>query len=169
MLTVQSIWKEAGYGTIIFLAALTGINPELYEAGQMDGTNRWQKMWHITLPGIKGIIITLLILRIGTLLSIGFEQVYLMISAPVAFVADVFDTYAYRVGVQQGNFSFATAAGLFKSVVGVLLVLGANWAAKRFGEEGVQLDKNLCSPWAAGSCYSDAAHICSAHLLHVSV
>lgn len=137
MLTAQSIWKDAGYGTIIFLAALTGINPELYEAGQIDGANRWQKIRYITIPGIKSTIIVLLILRLGSLLSVGFEQVYLMTSAPVASVADVFDTYAYRVGVQQGNFSFATAAGFFKSVVGLVLVIGADRMAKKFGEEGV--------------------------------
>ncbi|MDF2923542.1 MAG: binding-protein-dependent transport system inner rane component [Paenibacillaceae bacterium] len=137
MLTAQSIWKDAGYGTIIFLAALSGINPELYEAAQIDGANRWKRMLFITLPGIKSTIIILLILRMGSLLSIGFEQVYLMMSPPVSSVADVFDTYAYRVGVQQGDFSLATAAGLFKSTVGLILILAANWLAKKFGEEGV--------------------------------
>ncbi|MBP1966544.1 ABC transporter permease [Paenibacillus aceris] len=137
MLTAQSIWKEAGWGTIIFLAALAGINSEQYEAAQIDGANRWQQMRNVTLPGIRGTIIVLLILRLGQVMDVGFEQIYLMSSGPVAHLADVFDTYAYRVGIQQGRFGYATVAGLFKSVVGLILVVTANRVAKKFGEEGL--------------------------------
>ncbi|WP_189012184.1 ABC transporter permease [Paenibacillus marchantiophytorum] len=137
MLTAQSIWKEAGWGTIIFLAALAGINSELYEAAQIDGATRWQQMRNVTIPGIKSTIIVLLILRLGQVMDVGFEQIYLMASGPVAQVADVFDTYVYRVGIQQGRFSYATVAGLFKSVVGLILVVSANRLAKKFGEEGL--------------------------------
>lgn len=137
LLTSQSIWKDAGYGTIIFLAALTSINPEQYEAAQIDGASRWKQLLYITLPGIKSTIVVLLILRLGSVMDVGFEQVYLMISAPVESIGDVFDTYAYRVGVQQGRFSFAVAAGMFKSIVGFILVVAANRIAKKMGEEGV--------------------------------
>lgn len=137
MLTAQSMWKEAGWGTIIFLAALAGINSELYEAAQIDGANRWQQMLNVTIPGIRSTIVVLLILRLGQVMDVGFEQIYLMMSGPVAYVADVFDTYVYRLGIQQGRFSYATVAGLFKSVVGLILVVTANRLAKKFGEEGL--------------------------------
>ncbi|WP_240421999.1 ABC transporter permease [Paenibacillus periandrae] len=137
MLTAQSIWKDAGWGTIIFLAALSGIHPELYEAAMIDGANRWKQTLHVTLPGIRHIVVILLILRLGSVMEVGFEQIYLMTSAPVSHVADVFDTYAYRTGVQNGRFSFATTVGIFKSVIGLILVVLANKLARRMGEEGV--------------------------------
>lgn len=137
MLTAQSIWKDAGWGTIIFLASMASIDPQLYEAGKMDGAGRFRQMWHITLPGIRPVIIILLILRIGHIMDVGFEQVFLMMNGAVSEVADVFDTYVYRLGVKQGQFSYSTAVGLFKSVVGLLLVIGANKLAKKFGEDGV--------------------------------
>lgn len=137
VLTVQSIWKESGWGTIIFLAAIAGVNTELYEAAKIDGASRIRQMWHITLPAIRNVIIVLLILKIGHIMDVGFEQVYLMMNGAVSEVADVFDTYVFRLGIQQGQFSFSTAVGLFKSVVGLMLVLLANWLSKRFGEDGV--------------------------------
>lgn len=137
LLTAQSIWKEAGWGTIIFLAALSGINQDLYEAAQIDGANRWQQTLNITLPGIKSTIVVLLILRLGQVMEVGFEQVYLMMSSPVSHVGDVFDTYVYRTGIQNGRFSYATVVGIFKSVVGLVLVVSANRLAKKFGEEGL--------------------------------
>jgi len=139
MVTVQSIWKEAGWGTIIFLAAIAGVNPQLYEAAVMDGANRMRQMWHITLPAIRNVIIILFILRLGSIMDTGFEQIYLMMNnnATVTDVADVFDTYVYRTGIKQGQFSYSTAIGLFKSIVGIVLVMLANKAAKKFGEEGV--------------------------------
>ncbi len=137
MLTVQSIWKEAGWGTIIFLAAIAGVDPQLYEAARMDGAGRIRQMWHVTLPAIRNVVIILLILRLGHMMDVGFEQVFLMYNGAVSEVAEVFDTYVYRVGIQQGQFSFSTAAGLFKSIVGLVLVVGANKLAKKMGEEGV--------------------------------
>jgi putative aldouronate transport system permease protein len=137
LLTLQSIWKDAGWGTIIFLASMAGIDPQLYEAAKIDGASRFRQIWHVTLPGIRSVIVILLILRIGHIMDVGFEQVFLMMNGAVSDVADVFDTYVYRLGVKQGQFSFSTAVGLFKSVVGLLLVIGANKLAKKFGEDGV--------------------------------
>lgn len=137
MLTAQSIWKEVGWGTIIFLAAIAGIDPQLYEAAVMDGAGRMRRIWHITLPGMRNVIIILFILRLGTIMDTGFEQIYLMMNAAVSNVAEVFDTYVYRVGIKQGEFSYSTAIGLFKSVVGVILVVAANQIAKRFGQDSL--------------------------------
>lgn len=137
LLTIQNIWKETGWGTIIFLAAIAGVDPQLYEAAKMDGANRLRQAWHITLPAIRSVIIVLFILKLGNIMDVGFEQVFLMMNGAVSNVADVFETYAYRLGIQQGQFSFSTAVGLFKSVIGLILVIAANKLAKRFGEEGV--------------------------------
>ncbi|MFS0726256.1 ABC transporter permease [Paenibacillus sp. 1P07SE] len=137
LLTLQVIWKEAGWGTVIFLAAIAAVDPQLYEASRMDGAGRLRQMWHVTLPAIRNVIVILLILRIGHMMDVGFEQVYLMMNGAVAQVADVFDTYVYRSGIQQGQFSYSTAVGLFKSVVGLVLVVGANYLAKRLGDDGV--------------------------------
>ncbi|MDO5417667.1 MAG: ABC transporter permease subunit [Lachnospiraceae bacterium] len=136
MLIGQSMWKETGYGTIIFLAALSGVDVQLYEAAEVDGANRWQKMWHVTLPAIRGTIIIMLILKVGSLLNTGYEQIFLMQNSMNRGVSDVFDTYIYTKGVVNGNYSLATAAGMFKSVVSMIMVLGANKIAKVFGESG---------------------------------
>ncbi|OXS54048.1 polysaccharide ABC transporter ATP-binding protein [Cohnella sp. CIP 111063] len=137
LLTAQSIWKETGWGTIIFLAAMAGIDPQLHEAARIDGAGRIRQIWHVTLPGIRNVIVTLLILRLGNIMDVGFEQVFLMMNSAVTDVADVFETYVYRNGIQQGQFSYSTAVGLFKSVIGLLMVIGANKLAKRYGEEGL--------------------------------
>ncbi len=137
LLTGQSVWKEAGWGTIIFLAAIAGVNTELYEAARIDGANRFRQIWHVTLPAIRNVIIILLILRLGDVMEVGFEQVFLMYNGAVSEVAEVFDTYVYRVGIQQGQFSYSTAVGLFKSFVGLVLVVIANKMSKKFGEEGI--------------------------------
>jgi putative aldouronate transport system permease protein len=137
LLTSQSMWKEAGWGTIIFLAAIAGVNTELYEAAKMDGANRFRQIWHVTLPAIRNVIVILLILRLGDIMEVGFEQVFLMYNGAVSSVAEVFDTYVYRVGIQQGQFSYSTAVGLFKSIVGLVLVVVANRMAKKVGEEGI--------------------------------
>ncbi|MDO4295945.1 MAG: ABC transporter permease subunit [bacterium] len=136
MLVGQSMWKETGYGTIIFLAALSGVDLQLYEAAEVDGANRWHKMWHITLPAIRSTIIIMLILKVGSILNTGYEQIFLMQNSMNRSVSDVFDTYIYTKGVVQGNYSLATAAGMFKSVVSMIMVLGANRLAKAFGESG---------------------------------
>nr|WP_223836354.1 sugar ABC transporter permease [Paenibacillus oceani] len=137
LITSQVVWKETGWGTIIFLAALAGVDPQLYEAARIDGANRWQQLWNITLPALKTTIVILLILRLGHFLDSGFEQIFLMLHSINRDVGEVFDTYVYTVGVQQGQFSYSTAVGLFKSVVGLILVMAANKLAKRMGEEGV--------------------------------
>lgn len=137
MIISQIIWKETGWGTIIFLAALAGVNPELYESARIDGANRWRQLWHVTLPAIKGVITILIILRLGNFLDLGFEQIFLMVNALNREVGEVFDTYVYRVGILGAQFSYSAAVGLFKSVVGLMLVLGANWFARKIGEEGV--------------------------------
>ena len=137
LLTAQSIWKEAGWGTVIFLAAIAGVDRQLYEAAIMDGASRTRQAWHITLPAIRNIIVVLLILRVGHMMDVGFEQVYLMSNGAVSKVSDVIDTYVYRLGLQQAQFSFTAAVGMFKSVIGLILVILANRLSKRFGEEGI--------------------------------
>ncbi len=133
----QDIWRETGYGTIIFLAALAGVDQEMYEAARVDGAGRWRLMWHITLPAIRGTIIMMLILRVGSLLNTGYEQIFLMRNDLNIETADVFDTYIYTRGIKQGQYSFSSAAGMFKSVVGMILVLGSNKISKMFGESGI--------------------------------
>ncbi|MGE7828750.1 ABC transporter permease [Paenibacillus sp. NPDC093718] len=137
LVVLQVIWKEAGWGTIIFLAALSGINPSLYEAAVMDGANRWRQLWHITLPGIRSTIIIMLILRLGHVLDSGFEQIFLMLNSFNMDVGNVLDTFVFFKGIDQADYSFATAVGLFKGLIGLLLVMIANRLAKRYGEEGV--------------------------------
>lgn len=137
MIIAQSIWKEAGWGTIIFLAALSGVDLQLYEAARMDGAGRWRQLWHITIPAIRSTIVILFILRLGSFLDTGFEHIFLMLNSMNREVGEVFDTYVYMKGLTQAQYSYSAAVGLFKSVVGLVLVLGANKFAKKFGEEGV--------------------------------
>ena len=137
MIVLQSIWKETGWGTILFLAALASVDQEQYEAAVMDGAGRLRRMWHITLPAIRSTIVVLLILRIGSFLNIGFEQIFLMTNSLNRSVAEIFDTYVYVVGITQGAYSYSTAVGLFKSVVGIILIFGANYIAKKFDQDGL--------------------------------
>lgn len=137
MIILEVIWKESGWGTIIFLAALSGVDPTLYEAAKIDGAGRFRQMWHITVPAIRSTIVILFILRLGNFLDTGFEQIFLMLNSTNREVGEVFDTYVYVNGIQQGQFSFSTAVGLFKSLVGLCLVLAANKVSKKFGEQGV--------------------------------
>ena len=137
LVTAQAIWKDAGWGMIVFLAALSTINPALYEAAAADGANRWRRMWHITLPGLRPVIVLLLILRLGDALTVGFEQFILQRSAVGGGAAEVLDTYVYYQGLLVGDFGYGAAAGLFKGVVGLVLVLLANRFAHLIGEQGV--------------------------------
>nr|MDH3164453.1 sugar ABC transporter permease [Bacillus licheniformis] len=137
MYILQVIWREAGWSTIIYLAAITAVDPRLYEAAKMDGANRLRRMWHVTLPAIRSVIVVLLILKIGDTLELGFEHVYLLLNATNREVAEIFDTYVYTAGLKQGQFSYSTAVGLFKATVGLILVVFANRMAKKFGEEGI--------------------------------
>ena len=133
----QDIWRETGYGTIVFLAALSSVDQELYEAARVDGAGRWRLMWHITLPAIRGTIIMMLILRVGGILNTGYEQIFLMRNDLNIARAEVFDTYIYTKGIRSGQYSFSTAAGMFKSIVGMIMVLLSDRVAKAFGESGL--------------------------------
>ena len=131
------VWATAGWGTILYLAALTTIDPTLYEAAKVDGANRWRQLWHITLPGIRPTIITLLILNVGWVLGVNFEQVLLM-QNPVTFAtSDIVSTYLFRLGIQSAQFSYAAAIGLFQSFIGMTLLVITNIIAKRLTDEGL--------------------------------
>jgi len=137
LITSQAIWKDAGWGTIIFLAALSRIDQEQYEAAAVDGASAWQRLINITLPALKGLFILLLILRLGSSLSVGFEQIILQ-QGPVGLEAsEVLDTWVYNNGILGGDWGMSAAVGLVKSVIGLLLVIGANKLAHMFGERGV--------------------------------
>jgi len=131
----SNLWKEMGWNTIIYLAAMTAIDPTLYEAAVIDGANRYQKMWHITLPGIKSTIVVLLIMNVGHILQAGFEIQYFLGNGLVVERAEIIDIFVLRYGIQMGNYSLATAAGIFKTVVSVILISIANFIAGRLGEE----------------------------------
>lgn len=133
----QSIWKETGYGTIVFLAALSGVDMDLYDAARVDGAGRWKLMWHITLPAIRGTIVIMLILRMGTILNTGYDQIFLMRNDLNRSAAEVFDTYVYTRGISQAQYSLSTAVGIFKSIVSIILILGTNKIAKLCGESGI--------------------------------
>jgi putative aldouronate transport system permease protein len=137
LLTSQIIWKDTGWATILFLAALSQIDAQLYEAASVDGASRMKQLWHVTLPGLRGIIILLFILRLGDSLTVGFEQIILQQQAVGRDVSEVLDTYVYNNGVIGGAWGVAAAVGLVKGVVGVILVLTANKVAHIFGEQGV--------------------------------
>ncbi len=134
---VLGIWKEAGWGTIIYLAALTAISPELYEAAAVDGANRWRRIWHITLPGIRSTIIVILIMRLGHILGSEFDRPLALSNKLVTSVSNVISIFVYQRGIKGNQFSLSIAVGLFQSVVGVLFLLGANTLAKKFGERGI--------------------------------
>ncbi|WP_394428995.1 ABC transporter permease [Streptomyces sp. SGAir0957] len=137
LVTAQSVWKDAGWGIIVFLAALAAVSTDLYEAAAMDGAGRWRRMWHVTLPALRPVIALLLVLRVGDALSVGFEQFLLQRDAVGVGVSEVLDTYVWNMGIQNGDFSYAAAVGLVKGVIGVCLVLAANKFAHLLGEQGV--------------------------------
>lgn len=137
IIVIQNIWKETGWGMIIFLAALAGVDTQLYEAARVDGAGKLRQMWHITLPSIKSTIVIMLIMKVGTLLNIGFEQIFLMKNSLNSSVAEVFDTYVYTLGITQGAFSYSTTVGMFKSIVAATMVLATNWICKKCGETGL--------------------------------
>lgn len=134
-LVMSGIWKEIGWGTIIYLAALASIDSQMYEAAVLDGANRWKQTLFITIPSILPVIAILLILRVGSVLDAGFDQVLTLYSPAVYGVADTLDTYVYRIGLQNFQFSLTTAVGLFKNVVGLILVLFANFITKKWGRK----------------------------------
>lgn len=137
MVILQVMWKESGWSTVMFLAAITGIDMSLYEAAAVDGANKWRRLWHVTLPGMRSIIVLLLILRLGTVLTTGFEQIFLLRSGFTTDVAEVLDTFVYSRGILSGQWGFAAAVALLKTVIGAILIFVSNRAAKKFGEEGL--------------------------------
>ena len=137
MYIFQDLWKGAGWGTIVYLAAITNVDEQLYEAADMDGAGKLRKMWHITLPCIRPTIVTLLILKIGSILDMGFEHMFLLMNSMNREVAQIFDTFVYTAGIQNGQLSYSTAVGLFKGLVGLILVIFANRLAKKIGEDGI--------------------------------
>ncbi|UWZ59796.1 sugar ABC transporter permease [Dactylosporangium aurantiacum] len=137
LVTAQAVWKEAGWGIIVFLAALAAVDQSLYEAAAADGAGRWRRLWHVTLPGMRGVIVLMLVLRLGNALTVGFEQMLIQRQAVGRDASEVLDTFAYYYGVVNNNFSYGAAAGLFKGVLSLLLVLAANKLAHAFGEDGL--------------------------------
>jgi putative aldouronate transport system permease protein len=130
----SAIWQSVGWGSIIYLAAITNVDPTLYEAATVDGANRWKQLWHITLPGIMPIIIIMLILRIGHMMSVGYEKTILMYNPTTYETADVINSYVYRKGILQSDYGFSAAVGLFNSVINFALIILANRFSKRFSE-----------------------------------
>ncbi|OPJ59273.1 ABC transporter permease [Clostridium oryzae] len=133
----SGVWQGMGWGAILYLAALSGINMELYEAARIDGANRWKQTIHITIPGIMPTIVTLLILNIGGLLNVGFEKILLLYSPLTYSTADVISTYLYRLGLQSNSFSYATAIGLFEAIIGLILVGTANFVSRKLTENSL--------------------------------
>ena len=137
VVVLSDIWKETGWSTILYLAALLGINPDLYEAAEVDGASRWRRIWHISLPGIIPVVVLVTMLRLGNILDAGFSQIFVLYSVPVYSVGDIIDTWVYRSGVLDFQFSLATAVGLFKGVIGLILILAANQVAKRVAQQSL--------------------------------
>ena len=137
MLIVTDIYKGAGWGTIIYFAALSGVDPQLYEAAEIDGARKWKQLLHITLPSITPTIVVMLILSCNNIVNAGFDQIFMLYSATVYSVADIIDTYVYRIGIQRADYSFSTAAGLFKSVIALVMILIVNTVARKTGNEGI--------------------------------
>ncbi|WRZ90218.1 ABC transporter permease subunit [Streptomyces sp. NBC_01007] len=137
LVTAEGVWKDAGWGIIVFLAALSSVSPDLYEAAAMDGAGRWRRMWHITLPALRPVIALLLVLRVGDALTVGFEQLLLQRDSVGPGASEVLDTYVWWNGIRNQDFGYAAAAGLIKGVVGLGLVLTANKVAHLMGEQGV--------------------------------
>ncbi|MEU9861068.1 ABC transporter permease subunit [Streptomyces sp. NPDC047971] len=137
LLALQVMWKDAGWGTIIILAALLSIDRGLYEAAAMDGAGPWRRFWHVTLPGLSPVVVLLLILNLGNILTVGFEQILLQRDAVGPGAGEVLDTYVYFHGIKDNEWGTAAAVGLVKAVIGTVLVVGANTFAHRLGHEGV--------------------------------
>lgn len=131
------VWQSMGWGTILYLSAIAGINTELFEAARMDGANKLQQIWHVTLPGIRSTIIILLIMNVGRMINIGFDRPFIIGNSIVQKYSDVLSTFVYRAGITNAQFARATAIGLFQSVVGFIMINAANFIAKRLGEDGI--------------------------------
>ncbi|ASR48069.1 ABC transporter permease subunit [Paenibacillus kribbensis] len=134
---LTGVWQSAGWGTILYLAALTGINRELFEAAEVDGAGRLKRIWYITIPGMKTTIATLLIINLGNMITIGFDRPYVIGNVAVRDYSDVLSTFVYRIGMESGQYTLATVVGLFQAVVGLIFVLGANYASKKLTDESI--------------------------------
>lgn len=132
--TLMTLWQTAGFNAIVYIAALMGIDPQLYEAALVDGAGRWQRIWHITLPGIIPTIVTMFIMNIGKIVKVGYESIILLYQPSTYSTADVISTYSFRMGIQNGDYGIATAAGLFEAVIALILVVIANKVSKRLTE-----------------------------------
>jgi putative aldouronate transport system permease protein len=130
-------WKEMGWSAIIFIAALMAIDPSLYEAAMVEGASAVQRVWYITLPSIRPVIVMVVLLRLGTILDAGFNQIFMLYSTSVYSVADIIDTWVYRQGLLEFQFGLATAVGIFKGVIGMLLIMASNWLVKRISDSSL--------------------------------
>jgi putative aldouronate transport system permease protein len=137
ILVISDIWQSCGWGSIIYLAAISGIDPQLYEAAKVDGAGRFRRMWNITVPSISNVIVIMFIFSIGNIMNAGFDQIFNLYNPRVYEVSDIIDTYVYRTGLVQFNFSYSTAVGLFKNAIGLILVVMANRLSKHFGQSGL--------------------------------
>ncbi len=137
LLVLSSMWKEAGMHSIIYLAAITSVDANVYEAAIIDGANKRQQARYVTLPGIASTVVILFILQLGSILSAGMEQTLVLLNPMVTSVGEIIDTYVYKIGLKQGDYSFSTAVGLFKSLVGYVLVVGSNWLSKKVRGESI--------------------------------
>ena len=135
VLVGSNIWKEIGWGSIIYLAAITNIDPTLYEVAKIDGANRLQRIFYITLPGIANVVVIMLIFAVGKIINDNFDQIFNLMNNQVMQVADVISTYTYREGIKEMNYGYATAVGLFKNTISFIFVMGANWLAQKMGQE----------------------------------
>lgn len=135
LLVFSDIWKEVGWGTIVYLAAITSIDGQQYEAALIDGANHWQKLWYITIPALMPTIMTMLLLRVGKILNVGFDQVFILQNSLVYDASEIIDTYVYKLAFQQGQHAISAAAGLFKSIIGMIMVVCTNRLAKHFDQE----------------------------------
>jgi putative aldouronate transport system permease protein len=134
---LSGIWQSAGWGTILYLAAMAGIDPQLYEAAKIDGASKLRRIWHVTLPGIRSTIAILLILRVGQMMDVGFEHIFILQNKAVYQVSNVISTYVYHVGLEGSQYSYTTALGLFQSIIGLILIISVNKIIKAMGENGL--------------------------------
>ncbi len=133
----MNIWKSTGYGSIVYIAALTSISEDLYEAAQVDGAGRWKQFLHVTLPGLMPTIVIMLLIQLGGILNVGYESIILLYNPGIYETADVINSYVYRTGIVEGRYDYATAVGLFNSVVALILVLGANKLSNKLTDTGL--------------------------------
>lgn len=137
IIIISDIWESAGWNSIIFTAAIAAISPELYEAAEIDGAGRWQQMIHVTLPCIAGTIVVVMVLKVGSMMSAGFDQIFNLYNSATMDKLDIIDTYVYRLGIESSKYSYSSAVGLLKNVINLMLVLLTNWFAKRIGQSGL--------------------------------